>query len=107
MIVAYSGDMRQNERRLMIEKWRNICDRSKLETTVVPANDFLAPIMTPLKHWIGKFEFYCQNYLSMRMSNKWPLLEDPHGLALEAKHIFDLIPLILLFVYYIYQEQNP
>ena len=84
MIVAYSGDMRQNERRLMIEKWRNICDRSKLETTVVPANDFLSPIMTPLKHWIGKFEFYCQNYLSMRMSNKWPLLEDPHGLALEA-----------------------
>ena len=76
--------MRHNERRLTVEKWRKICDRIKLETTVVPSNDFLAPIMTPLKHWIGKFEFYCQNYLSMRMSNKWPLLEDPHGLAVEA-----------------------
>lgn len=68
----------------MVEKWRKICDRCKLETTVVPANDFIAPIMTPLKHWIGKFEFYCQNYLSMRLSNKWPLLQDPHGLAYEA-----------------------
>ena len=84
MIVAYAGGMRQNERRLSVEKWRKICERSKLDTTVVPANDFLAPIMTPLKHRIGKFEFYCQNYLSMRMSNKWPLLQDPHGLALEA-----------------------
>ncbi len=84
MTVAYSGAMRPNERRLVVEKWRKICDSCKLETTVVPANDFLAPIMTPLKHWIGKFEYYCQNYLSLRMSNKWPLLQDPHGLALEA-----------------------
>ena len=80
----FSGGLRHNERRLTVEKWRKICDRINLETTVVPSNDFLCPIMTPLKHWIGKFEFYCQNYLSMRMSNKWPLLEDPHGLALDA-----------------------
>ena len=68
----------------MVEKWRTICDRIKLDTNVVPANDFLSPIMTPLKHWIGKFEYYCQNYLSLRLSNKWALLRDPHGLALEA-----------------------
>ena len=84
MIVAYSSAFRQDERRLMVEKWRQICDRIKLDTNVVPANDFLSPIMTPLKHWIGKFEYYCQNYLSMRLSSKWPLLRDPHGLALEA-----------------------
>lgn len=84
MIVAYSSGFRQDERRLMVEKWRKICDRIKLDTNCVPANDFLSPIMTPLKHWIGKFEYYCQNYLSMRLSSKWPLLRDPHGLALEA-----------------------
>ena len=84
MIVAYSGCLHQNERRLYIEKWRATCNMSKLETSVIPANDFLAPIMTPLKHWTGKFEFYCQNYLSMRISNKWPVIHDPHGLAFEA-----------------------
>jgi hypothetical protein len=84
MIVAYSGCLRQIERRLIIEKWRKTCDRSKLETTVIPANEFLSLIVPPLKHWIGKFEFYCQNYLSIRVSKKWPLLHDPHGLAMEA-----------------------
>ena len=84
MIVAYSASFRQDERRLMVEKWRKICDRIKLDTNVVPANDFLSPIVSPIKHWIGKFEYYCQNYLSTRLSNKWPLLRDPHGLALEA-----------------------
>ena len=57
---------------------------SKIETTIIPANEFLSPIMPVMKHWIGKFEFYAQNYLSIRMSNKWPLIYDPHGLALEA-----------------------
>ena len=84
MTVSYGGCYHQNERRLIIEKWRQICEMSKIETTIIPANEFLSPIMPVMKHWIGKFEFYAQNYLSIRMSNKWPLIFDPHGLALEA-----------------------
>ena len=84
MNVAYAGCFHQNERRLIVEKWRKICELGKLETTSIPANEFLSPIMSVMKHWIGKFEFYSQNYLSIRMSNKWPLIYDPHGLAFEA-----------------------
>ncbi len=84
MIVAYAGSLRQDERRLMVEKWRGICDRSKLETTVIPANDFVSTTFSPLKHWIGKFEFYAQNYLSLRYTHKWSCIHDTHGLGFEA-----------------------
>ena len=80
----YAGCFHQKERRLIVEKWRKICELGKLETTAIPSNDILSPIMPIMKHWIGKFEYYSQNYLSIRMSNKWPLIYDPHGLAFEA-----------------------
>ena len=84
MLVAYAGCLKQDERRMAVEKWRKICDNFKLKTTVVPATDFLQQGFNPLKSWLGRFEFYSQNYLSLRMSHKWPVLLDPHNLAIEA-----------------------
>jgi hypothetical protein len=69
---------------MAVEKWRKICDNFKIQTTVVPATDFLQQGYNPLKSWLGRFEFYSQNYLSLRMSHKWPVLLDPHNLAIEA-----------------------
>jgi hypothetical protein len=31
MIVAYAGRLRQNERMLVFEKWRKICDSFKIQ----------------------------------------------------------------------------
>ena len=66
---------------MAVEKWRKICDNFKIQTTVVPATEFLQQNYSPLKSWLGKFEFYSQNYLSLRMSHKWPVLLDPHNLG--------------------------
>ena len=52
--------------------------------------------ITPLKSWLGKFEFYNQNFLSLRLSNKWPILLDPHMLGIEA------IQVPMLFHYLLY-----
>ena len=81
MLVTYAGCLRQDERRMAVEKWRKICDNFKIQTTVVPATEFLQQNYSPLKSWLGRFEFYSQNYLSLRMSHKWPVLLDPHNLG--------------------------
>ena len=31
MIVAYAGRLRQNERKMVFEKWRKICDSFKIQ----------------------------------------------------------------------------
>jgi hypothetical protein len=82
MLVTYAGCLRQDERRMAVEKWRNICHNFKIQTTVVPATEFMQQNYNPLKSWLGKFEFYSQNYLSLRMSHKWPVLLDPHNLGI-------------------------
>ena len=85
MLVAYGGCLRQDERRMAVEKWRKICDSFKIQTSFVSAVEFTQTNgVTPLKNWLGKFEFYNQNYLSLRMSNKWPVMLDPHSLGLET-----------------------
>ena len=85
MLVAYGGCLRQDERRMAFEKWRQICDSFKILTSFVSAVEFTQTNgVTPLKNWLGKFEFYNQNYLSLRMSNKWPVLLDPHSLGLDT-----------------------
>ena len=85
MMVAYGGCMRQDERKMAVEKWRKICDSFKIQTRAISASEFVQTNgITPLKNWLGKFEFYNQNYMSLRLSNKWPLLLDPHSLGLEA-----------------------
>ena len=56
-----------------------------IQTSVVSSVEFVSNNgITPLKSWLGKFEFYNQNFMSLRLSNKWPILLDPHSLGIEA-----------------------
>ena len=34
MIVAYAGRLRQNERKIVFEKWRKICDSFKIQVQI-------------------------------------------------------------------------
>ena len=53
--------------------------------------------ITPLKSWLGKFEFYNQNFLSLRLSNKWPILLDPHMLGIEAIQVRTYVVSLYLY----------